>query len=237
MEAQESTSPRDTASTSRAQGARSRLQNSKPAPAYQCIGSDGTQATFQPDTVTNLVFQNCTSSFLSNTLTLTQEPQDPYVAGDGISVSGQIVTNTKPMCDVAYFDGSTEYVISGDQITALKLPQELATYSWQPSSGVLQMFLPSSTGTSSPNVRVNDFTYPAGSFNLLDFQVCTASIVGTTLVITPTQNVYSAGSGLTLSFGSLSNASPAPAIQIGGETFGPTQITTVAYDSGFRTRP
>ena len=72
------------------------------------------------------------------------------------------------MCDVAYFDGSTAYVIPGDQITALKFPQEQMTYNWQPSSGVLQLYLPTpSSGTSSPDVRVNGFTYPAGSFNLL----------------------------------------------------------------------
>ena len=53
------------------------IANSKAAPAYQCIGSDGSQATNQPDTVTNLVFQNFTNILLSNTLTLTPEPRGP----------------------------------------------------------------------------------------------------------------------------------------------------------------
>ena len=144
------------------------IQNTKPAPSYQCIGSDGTQSTYGPDTVTNLIFQNFTNTFASNTLTLTPEAAEPYVAGDGIQVSGLSISNTKPMCDVAYFDGATETVIPGEQITALKFPQEQMTYIWQPSSGVLQMYLPTpSSGGSDVDVRVNGYTYPAGSFNLI----------------------------------------------------------------------
>ena len=78
------------------------------------------------------------------------------------------------------------------------------------------MYLPTpSSGTSSPDVRVNGYTYPAGSFNLLQFEVSTASINGTTLAITPTQNVYTAGSGITLSFDEFSNSLLAPTIQVG----------------------
>ena len=77
-------------------GSTNAIANTKPAPAYQCIASDATQATYQPDAVSTLVFQNFTKSFLSNTLTLTPEPADPYVGGDGIQVSGQTISNAKP---------------------------------------------------------------------------------------------------------------------------------------------
>ena len=93
------------------------------------------------------------------------------------------------MCDVAYSTGSTETVVPGNQIDAVHFPQEQMTYNWQPGSGALQMYVPTpSPDTTSPDLRVNGYTYPAGSFNL-DFQVSTASINGTALAITPTQYV------------------------------------------------
>ena len=58
-----------------------------PAPAYQCIESDGTTTTYQPDQVTNLVFNNFTKTFSQNTLSLTPEVPAPLVTEDGISIS------------------------------------------------------------------------------------------------------------------------------------------------------
>ena len=74
------------------------------------------------------------------------------------------------MCDIAYFDGNSEYVIPGSDITALKSPppHEQMTYNWQPGSGVLQMYLPTpSSAGSDVAVRVNGNTYPDGSFDLI----------------------------------------------------------------------
>ena len=48
-----------------------------------------------------------------------------------------------------------EHVIPRDQVTALLFPIQM-TYDWFPSSGVLQMHLPSATGGGSAvDVRVN----------------------------------------------------------------------------------
>ena len=77
----------------------------------------------------------------SNTISCDLSPPDPYVAGDGIQVSGQTISNTKPMCDVAFFTGSTETVIPGDQITALKFPIQM-TYDCFPSSGYYRCTCP-----------------------------------------------------------------------------------------------
>ncbi|MDA8583350.1 hypothetical protein N9L68_03930 [bacterium] len=126
------------------------IQNTKPAPAY-IVANTGGDNTDQQDVVTQLTFNGFNHAFGSNILTISPEPRDPALAGDGTRVSGQTVTTTRPMCDVAYFIGSTETVIPGNQIAALKFPQDQITYNWQPSSWVLQMYLPTpSSGTTSP---------------------------------------------------------------------------------------
>ncbi|MDA8584190.1 polymer-forming cytoskeletal protein [bacterium] len=138
------------------------------------------------------------------------------------------------MCDVAYFTGSTETVIPGSQITAFKFPQEQMTYNWQPSRGVLHMSLPTpSSGGSDVAVTVGANTYPAGSFDQITHHYSTSSQVGTHLNIYPVHNVYLAGDGLSLYYDTIANTPKSPAVQIGGETLGPTQVTTVAYDSTF----
>ena len=74
--------------------------------------------------VTNLKFNGgFTHEFLFNTLTLTPEPVDPILAGDGITVSGMTVTNAKPMCDVVVFQdwpsNLTEVHIPAEQLTSI----------------------------------------------------------------------------------------------------------------------
>ena len=86
------------------------IQNTKPAPAYIVASTGGGDTIYQPDVVTQLRFNGFNHAFGSNLLTISPEPQEPILAGDGISVSGQIVTNPKPMCDVAVFNGITETV-------------------------------------------------------------------------------------------------------------------------------
>ena len=97
------------------------IQSTNPAPAYGVTPKGGTESINQPDVVTNLKFNGFTRTFASNALTLTPEPADPSVAGNGIQVSGLSISNTLPMCDVAYSIGSTETVIPGNQITAIGL--------------------------------------------------------------------------------------------------------------------
>lgn len=48
------------------------------------------------------------------------------------------------MCDVAVYGLGAENIISGSDITAIKWPFEMP-YDWSPSSGVLEMQLPSTT--------------------------------------------------------------------------------------------
>ena len=164
------------------------ISNTKPAPAYQCIGSDGTTQTYQPDQVTNLVFNNFTKTFTNNTLTLTPEVPASLVAGDGIQISGQTISSTRqPMCNVAVYNGIVETIIPGDQITAIKMPFEFG-FDWFQNNGVLQLELPPGFSPTAGNgisisanseitntkpqshVRVNGFTYLADTFNLIDFQ-------------------------------------------------------------------
>ena len=125
------------------------------------------------------------------------------------------------MCNVTVYDGITETVIPGDQTTGLKMPFEFS-FDWSPSSGVLQLEMPtpfsptagngiasfahSETSNTKPmcDVRVNGFTYTQDTFNLLDIQQSMATINGQTLTVTPSHTSYNAGDGLALYFGTFS---------------------------------
>ena len=150
------------------------------------------------------------------------------------------------MCNVIVYDGNTETVIQGDQITGLKMPFEFG-FDWFQSSGVLELSMPtafspkagdgisistnSEISNSKPmcDVRVNGFTYTQDTFDLIDFQQCSASIHSQTLVVTPSIPSYSAGNGLDLYFGTFSNSRPGHDINIGGTLYSPTQITEMSY--------
>ena len=144
------------------------------------------------------------------------------------------------MCDVAVYNGIVETIIPGDQITSIKMPFEFS-FNWFESSGVLQLELPtqftqtagdgiSISGSEISNTKpmcdvlVNGFTYTQDTFTLIDFQQCSASINTTTqtLAVTPTQNIYSAGNGLDLYFGTFSNSRPSHDIRFGGTLYAPT---------------
>ena len=49
------------------------------------------------------------------------------------------------MCNIAYFQGSTEQILTGDQVNAIKFPIQF-TYDWFSGPGILQMHMPSSAG-------------------------------------------------------------------------------------------
>ena len=105
--------------------------------------------------MTQLRFLGFNYAFGSNLLTISPEPTDPIQAGDGISVSGQTITNTHKMCNVVVYSGITETIIPGDQITALQMPYEFDFF-WFESSGVLQLI---SNSASSPDIIVGSTTY------------------------------------------------------------------------------
>ena len=98
------------------------------------------------------------------------------------------------------------------------------TYDWFPCSGVLQMHLPEPS--SDVDIRVKGNTYTSGSFNLIDDQQSTASL-------NATHAMYNAGDGLSLYFGTFANVTKSPNVRLGGQWYGPTQITDVVYDNNF----
>ena len=102
------------------------------------------------------------------------------------------------------------------------------THNWFPSSGVLQMHLPESADV---DIRVNGNTYSAGTFNLIDFQQCTAALNSNTLAVTPSHTTYNAGDGLSLYFGTFANVAKAPNVRLDGTLYSPTQINEIVYDS------
>ena len=80
------------------------------------------------------------------------------------------------------------------------------------------MYLPTpSSGGSNVAVKVGANTYPAGSFNQIEYHYSTASQVDSNLNIYPVHNVYTASSGLSLYFGEFANTAKAPTIQVWGE--------------------
>ena len=84
------------------------------------------------------------------------------VAGDGISISGQTISNARPMSYIVYFQELTEQTIPGDEVTAIKFPVQM-TYDWFPTSRVLQMHMPDPPVVA--DIRVNGHTYSANSFD------------------------------------------------------------------------
>ena len=49
------------------------------------------------------------------------------------------------MCNIAYFQGNTEQILTGDQVNAIKFPFQF-TYDWFSGPGILQMHMPSDAG-------------------------------------------------------------------------------------------
>ena len=84
-----------------------------------------------------------------------------------------------------------------------------------------------------PDVMVGTNTYDSSSFSILNFAECGANVIGSTLTITPNQNVYSAGVGIGLNLNQFYNTKPMPQIIVGGQTFRPNQVQTLSFDSSF----
>ena len=107
------------------------------------------------------------------------------------------------------------------------------THDWQPSSGVLQMYLPANSGGSGPtytagdgisltnnlitntktayDLKVGTDTWQRSSVDTLEFMHSTAALSGSTLQVMPTHTYYYAGSGIAIgSDNTISNTAQTP---------------------------
>ena len=109
--------------------------------------------------------------------------------------------------------------ILGSELSQLRWPTDM-TYQWDSANGVLQMFLPTSSGGSSPSytagagidlsgdvitntarayaLKVGTTTWQPSSVSTLEFLHSTAAQSGNTLQVTPTHTYYSAGQGIAI---------------------------------------
>ena len=113
--------------------------------------------------------------------------------------------------------GASQVQILGSELSELRWPTEM-THQWDSASGVLQMFLPTSSGGSSPSytagagidlsgnvvtntkqapaIKVGAYTYQPSQVSTLEFMHSTMALSGSTLQVMPTHTYYSAGSGI-----------------------------------------
>ena len=152
------------------------VNNTRAPPAFRVAPTGGTDSTYQPSTLSNVKFDGFNHTFGSNLLTITPEPPAPILAGDGISVSGMTITNTRPMTNVNVFQdypsNLSEITIPAEQLTMIAF-RDGFTHDWFPGSGVLQLY---SGLASMPNVIAGSDTYSGGTYASVRYHGCTASV-------------------------------------------------------------